>query len=70
VRTKQGGKGGGPHSSGLGEWTRHKGERSRHGKRTHVPNMERWVGRGLGERARVWRGAPKGGHVRAWVMGS
>jgi hypothetical protein len=39
-------------------------------ERTHVPNMERWVGRGLGERARVWDSAPQGGHVRDKGVGS
>jgi hypothetical protein len=50
--------------SGFGEWERPKGGRLGLRERTHVPNMERWVGRGLGERARVWNSAPKGGHVR------
>ena len=63
-------KRGGPHMWGFGEWERHKGGRLGLGERTHVPYLERWVGKGLGESASMWEGAPKGGHVRAWVMGS
>ena len=49
---------------GFGEWERHKGGRLGLGERTHVPYLERWVGKGLGESANMWEGAPKGGHVR------
>jgi hypothetical protein len=39
-------------------------------ERTHVPYLERWVGKGLGESASMWEGAPKGGHVRVLGDGS
>jgi len=51
---------GGPHVCGFGEWERHKGGRLGLGERTHVPLLERWVCKGLGESATMWEGAPKG----------
>jgi hypothetical protein len=61
VRTKLERKRGGPHAcEALGSGKGLKEVAQGLGKGPTFHNMERWVGRGLGERATTWESAPMG----------